>query len=174
MAIVCVTRERIAALVPRGRQVDSRTSFERLGVRDGDAVSVDGARGTGSPPFGGKLMKLVLFVFALAMFAQGCSSSSADASGKAPNCTFDAATFNVNGASGQALQDIQGEPCSFSDSCTEAVAGTPFCGREASHLDDYSCTCQDGKVACVLVTPGGGIAARGWCDGGNGTNDAGR
>jgi hypothetical protein len=119
-------------------------------------------------------MRPTLILLALATFSQGCSSTSPGASTTDALCHFDAATFTFGGDNGNALQDIQGRACSGTNTCTESITGGPFCGDEGSHLDDYSCACTDGKVICVLVALGGGIATRGWCDGGDGSGDAGR
>jgi hypothetical protein len=88
-------------------------------------------------------------------------------------CVFDARTFSVNGAPGYALQDIVGSACTGTASCTAGIAAPPFCGQESASLGDYTCTCKNDRIACTLVSAGLGIPAKGWCDGGDGTNDAG-
>jgi len=118
-------------------------------------------------------MRPTLILLALATFSQACSSTSSGTSTDTV-CHFDAAVFPFNGDDGNALQDIQGRACSGTSTCTESITAAPFCGDEGSHLDSYSCTCTGGKVDCVLVSLGGGIHAPGWCDGGNGSGDAGR
>jgi hypothetical protein len=92
-----------------------------------------------------------------------------------PQCVVSAGTkqYDLYGDDGYAPSALPAGACSVDLACAVLIATGPYCGDETVSENYYLCECVRSRWDCVGEAQSGGVALRGWCDGGDGTNDGG-
>jgi len=92
-----------------------------------------------------------------------------------PGCAVAAGTrtYDLYGEPGYAPSARPSGACSSDVACTILLATGPFCGDETVGEDFAECECVRAQWSCVSQGSSGGVVEKGWCDGGNGTTEAG-